>query len=481
MLKIYLNQLPNSNFKTNFANQLPKMFSKFPKKILLLLIAVVLTTSGFSCKLIPAKEEPVSLTKTIDLSYWGVWDSQDDLEPLFNDFTSLHPNVKISYRRFRYQEYEQALLEAWAEDRGPDLYSLPASWLNKYQSRITPQPKEIRLAFQETKSTLGKKETVTVVKSVPVFSPADVKNKFVDVVYDDAVKDGKIYGLPFSVDTLALFYNRDILDKAGVALPPTNWTELAESVKKITQVNLKNDITRSGVAMGTAANVAQAVDVVSLLMLQNGARLTDSEGKSAFDQSTGSDKDYYPGLEALKFYTDFADPLKEVYTWNKKMPDSLEAFISGKLAMMFGYAYHLPMIKGRAPKLDLGVVAMLQIKDSARVFNYTNYWLETVSHKTKNAALAWGFLNFANENREITKYLKRTKKPTALRALLYAQKDTPELAVFNEQTLTAKRWYRGADALKAEAIMQEMIDDFSGSLDQLKLLQTSVKKINQTL
>ena len=457
------------------------MSNHYFKKIILLLLATVLMTSGFSCKLIPAKKTPQELTKKIELSYWGVWDETNFLAPVISDFQALHSNVTIKYKRFRYAEYEQQLLEAWAEDRGPDIYSLPAQWLKKYQSRITPQGESVQLAFQEVKKTLGKTEISNVVRSVPIFKPADIKDKFVDAVYDDVVINNKVYGLPLSVDTLALFYNRDLLDQAGVATPPKTWTELAEAVKKIAQIDVNNNPLTAGVALGTAENVSHAVDLLSILMMQNGTAMTNERGQAIFYESSAEEKDYYPGLAALQFYTDFSDPLKEVYTWNEKQPDALEAFTSGKLAMFFGYAYDLPVIKGRAPKLNFGLAGLPQIQNSAAALNYTNYWVETVSHKAKDAGSAWGFLNFIAAQNEVTKYLAAAGKPGALRTVVASQKEDPEIGIFAAQTLTAKRWYRGGDPLKMEEYVQELITDFPKNPQPLNLLRSAAMKINQTL
>ncbi len=450
-------------------------------KILLLLMALVLTTSGFSCKLFPSKQASPALTKPIELNYWGVWDEPAFLTPLISAFQALHPNIKIKYSRFRFNEYEQKLLEAWAADRGPDLYSLPASWLGKYQNFITPQPATVQLAFEQVTKTLGQEERSTVVRGVPIFSPADIKNKFVDQVYDDVVRDGKIYGLPYSLDSLVLIYNRDLLDKAGIATPPANWDEVAEATSKISQIDLNNNPVQSGIALGTADNINNAVDIVSLLMLQNGTLMTDKAGRAAFDKKADGGDNYYPGLSALNFYTDFADPLKQVYSWNDKQQNSLDAFVAGKLGLTLGYTYQLREIKGRAPKINLGVAPLPQIKNSAKQINYTNYWAETVSHKTNNLEAAWGFLNFAAGQDQVVKYLAIAKKPSALRALINAQKDDPEIGVFAEQTLTAQNWYQGADQLKMEGIIKDLIKNFATAPDQLKLLQNAAAKVNQTL
>lgn len=455
------------------------------KKYLLIILAVFLMTSGFSCKLFPKDKAPKELTEKINLSYWGVWETSADLQPLINDFQALHPNISVTYRKLRYQEYEQKMLEGWAEDAGPDLYSIPVEWLKKYQNRITPQPDSVQLAFQEVTKTLGKTDVATVVRQVAVTNPADVKNRYVDTVNNDIIINKKIYGLPLSLDTLVLIYNRDLLDAAGVATPPANWTELKDAVKKTTQLNLQNTIIQSGAALGTGQNIPRAIDIVSLLMMQNGAAMTSGNQASFFGPiKGGADKSYSPGYEALRFYTDFADSAKEVYTWNSGLPDAIDAFIAGKVAMIYGYAYQLPTIKGRAPKLNIALAPMTQIQGSSQPLNYANYWITTVSHKVKNVDAAWGFLNFIAQENEAKKFLITTKRPAALRSLINEQRKDPELGVFANQALTATRWYFGRDPLKMEMIFLEMIDRFSSftSTEELNsYLNGVMARINLTL
>ncbi len=456
-----------------------KIFSN--KYIILLLISAFFLTSGLSCKLFPGNSAPASYTKPIELSFWGVWDTNNDLQVLINDFQTLHPNIKITYKKFRYREYEQQLLEAWAEDRGPDIYSIPATWLKKYQAKITPMPDSTKLSFQEVKTTLGKTEINTYVRDVPTYSARDIKNEYVDVVYNDVILNGRIYGLPLSMDTLVMYYNRDLLDASDVPTPPTNWTELKEAVKKITQVNKNNQILQAGVALGTTDNLPHAVDIASLLMIQNGTQMVDAQGRVAFHTSPTKDKANAPGYQALQFYLDFADPIKEVYSWNEDQADAFSAFVAGKLAMFFGYSYHLPLIKNQAPKLDLGIAPMTQIQGSQKAINYTDYWVYTVSRKTKSADAAWGFLAFASRDNEVTKYLTQTKKATALRSLITSQKADPDLATFADQVLTATHWYHGNDVLKMDEYFKEMLNKLPEAIEPAEIIEQAALKINQTL
>lgn len=51
--------------------------------------------------------------------------------------------------------------------------------------------------------------------------------------------DGKVYGFPFSMNRYALFYNKDLFDKFGVAYPKDGmtWDEIYELAKKVTRVD----------------------------------------------------------------------------------------------------------------------------------------------------------------------------------------------------------------------------------------------------
>lgn len=436
------------------------------KIVFLLLAFVLLATAGFGCKW--ASKEVQEATKPVALTYWRVFDNQDSFQEIINAYRALHPNVTIEYRKFRYEEYESELLNALAEDRGPDIFSLPNTWIKKYQNKILPLPESITLPYQVTAGTI-KKEVVTQLQTASSLSLRDLRNNFLDVVYNDVViltssgndtpAKEKIYGLPLSMDTLALFYNRALLNNAGIPQPPQSWSEFQDQVKRLTKLDKDGNIIQSGAALGTSANVERSSDIVAILMMQDGAKMVDENGNIAFNTLpqglTGRTAN--PGVEALAFYTDFANPLKEVYTWNSKMPDSLQAFMAGKTAFYFGYSYNLPVIKQGAPKLDFGVTAIPQIAGNQPV-NFANYWVETVSQKTKHINEAWDFIQFATKAENAIKYLNAAGKPTALRSLISQQLNDVALNPFVAELLTAKSWYQGSDPLGMEKIFHSMID-----------------------
>ena len=460
--------------------------------IAIFIIFSFLTTAGFGCKTTDKATEEAM--QPITLEYWRVFDGPDAFEDIISAYEALHPYITINYKKLRYAEYEQALLEAWADGEGPDIFSIQNTWVDKYESKIEPMPEYTSAVYMTEQGSI-KTEVVPELQKEKSLTLKEIKNNFVDVVYDDAVKEvidedtdkvsEEVMGLPLSVDTLAMFYNKDLLNNAGVALPPSYWNEeFQEIVKETTLQNTKGLIIQSGTALGGSDNVERSFDILSALMMQNGAEMMDESGSVLFNTipDTFKSEKYNPGLDALRFYTDFANPSKEVYCWNNTMDNSIDLFSRGKVALVFGYSYHLPVIKANAPKLNFGVAKLPQIEGSLSEVNYANYWLETVSKRSENSNEAWNFVQFATKAEQAAKYLAATGKPTALRSLIETQTDDLEIGPFAEQVLTAKSWYHGANVLSAEEIVNEMIDSaVAGEEDIDDVINLGARRVQQTI
>ncbi|MDD4901578.1 MAG: extracellular solute-binding protein [Patescibacteria group bacterium] len=449
--------------------------------VLFLLLSFLLT-AGAGC----TPTVPPASVKSVTLTYWRVFDDEDAFAAIIANYQKIHPYVTIQYKKFRYDEYEKELINALAEDRGPDIFSIPSNWVTEYQNKITPLPAQLTLVYPIIKGTL-KKTTVAELRTTPSLTLKDLKSNFVDIVYSDVLlnKGGvdRIYGLPLYVDTLAMYYNTDLFNNAGISQPPAYWdTEFQQDVKKLTKQNNQGNIIQSGVALGGSANVQRPQDILSLLMMQNGAVMMDNGSVLFQEIPPGSEQGYNPGLGALSFYTDFSNPGKDVYCWNSNLPNSLTMFEQGNLAMMFDYAYDLPTIKAAAPKLHFALAKIPQIPGNTNQVNYANYWLETVSAKSKNINEAWDFVQYETSQDQVQNYLKVAKKPTALRALINSQLNDLDIGIFASQVLTAKSWYRGANPLAADNALQAMIDQTVKNTKNIsEILNQGAATVQQTI
>lgn len=455
--------------------------NKKTKILIGFLIGVFLITSGLGCKF-TANKEMAERIKPINLVYWRTQDSQDAFSAIINGWQALYPHISITYKTIRKEQYEQALLEAWAEDRGPDIFSIPNTWLGKYQTKILPVnlSQEIVLARQIMVGTIKPEpKVIEEIKKVP--NLRELREMFVETVSNGVVLENKIYGLPLGLDLLVLYYNKDLLNNAGIINPPQTWQEFVNSVSALTLQDRYGNFIQSGAAMGTAENVANLTDILSLLMLQNGTSMVNQRNQVIFDKALIDDPNYFPGIEAVRFYTGFANPYQEIYTWNEQMTNSLDAFIQGRVGFILGFSNYLPLIKSQAPKLNFDIAKIPQISGSLKEVNYAQYWLETVSKKTKYPSEAWGFLLYAIEPQNAQTFIERTKRPTAHRALIQGQLEDFDLAPFARGVLTAQTWYQGRNYSLVEEAFKEMIrDTLTGEKTIKEAIKYSAQKVNLT-
>lgn len=378
---------------------------------------------------------------TVELEWWGVFDDSDTFKDVIALYQKTHPYVKeIRYKKIPYDNYERELVNALAEGRGPDIFSINNTWLPRYEGKISPLPQgEETMTFRQFDET------------------------FVDVAKSDLTKEGQIYGIPFFVDTLALYYNKSIFNSEKIALPPKNWDEFQNAVKTLVK-DTKDPSVRAGAAIGTAKNINRASDILSLIMLQAGAKMIDFQNKkSVFDRpvNDAEGRPYYAGEQALSFYTHFSDPNMAEYTWNLSsgIHYSVDAFTEQRAAMMINYSYVLETVRAKSPHLDFDVTYVPQPTGASKSVNFANYWAHAVSSNISKAKAleAWKFLIFASQKENLKNYLIKNHRPTSRKDLVSWQKSDPDIGIFAEQALSAFSWYQ-PNNLAVENIFNEMID-----------------------
>ncbi|TAN33804.1 extracellular solute-binding protein [Patescibacteria group bacterium] len=461
---------------------------KFTKLLPLFLLTGFLILAGFGCKGI-TKEQAAAI-RPVALEYWTVADDVDEMQKLIDQYRAARPYLTVNLRQLRGNELYPRLLEALSEDKGPDIVSVSNKWLRLFLPKLAPMPDSVKDATViVTKNQLG--GTDTVIKNITQSLPGaiNIDREYVRAVKNDVVVNGHVYGLPLSFDTMALFYNKDMLDKAGIAEPPKTWEDLQKQVKKLTRFNKQTGkITQAGAALGNG-NVDSFDDLLYLLYRQSDLDFTDANGQVRFNLvRAGQENSDVNPFKVVGFFTDFANPERDTYSWNKDMGGALEAFVSGKTAFMLGYNFQLDLIKARAPGLNVEVTPMLQLNPEAPA-NAASYFVQTVIGKSKRQNEAWGLLNYLAHSRATKDYLDRSGRPSALRAYIEAQKQDPKLAPFAAQVLAAENWYRGTDYPAAMTAISEMLDDWlkpalpDANPDEVKqnILNAAAAKVNQTL
>lgn len=378
------------------------------KKLLpLVILILVLPLVGLGCKGLSKEEQ--AATQRVTLEYWTVFDDVDALQAQIDKYKADRPYLTINLKQLRVDEIYPRLLEALAEDRGPDIISVRNRWMTFYKPKLAAMPASVSdTTVLVEKTTLGTKTTVNTV-SQNLLTPSQLEKEYVQAVKNDVVMDDKIYGLPLSLENMALYYNKDLLDRAGIAEPPKTWDDFVEAVKKLTKFNkTSGSIVQSGAALGTSNNISGFEDIIYILFKQSGINLI-KDGRVNFSTRDQAN----PAISVMNFYTDFANPSRDTYTWNQDMAMSLDKFISGSLAFFFGYSYHYPVIKSRAPQLNMAVLPMLQLNPEQPV-NVANYWVQAVTDKSKYKNEAWALLNYLAHSKVTKDYLDQSGRPAGL-------------------------------------------------------------------
>lgn len=404
-------------------------FSRNQKIILGAAAAIILLFTLIFLGVIPGWKRKAALVVESKLEFWGVSDENAVYQPIIDKFAALNPGVKINYRKFAENSYEKELINALAAERGPDIFMMHHAWLPKHYDKIFPLPAE-KLNFDIYRQQL-----------------------FPQVAEQDFTSQKTIYAFPLSIDTLAMLYNRDLLDRAGAALIPATWSELQNIIPQLRLLDAEGRIVRAGAAIGGSnKTIDKATDIFNLLMLQIES-IVKRESAEIFGANADSHK---TAFQALNFYTGFANPLNFYYTWNEAMPYSIKSFAEKSTAIIFAYNSQIAAIKKQNPSLDVALAPMLQF-NAATPVNYADYWGYTVSKKTPFKNPAWNFILFLTANQENVKsYLHATKKPPALRFLIQEKINDPEMGIFCRQALTARSWAQ-PDNTTINEIFSDMI------------------------
>lgn len=350
---------------------------------------------------------------------WGTIPSSQ-----FNGFLkSLDDNFlsKVNYTEIRREELHQRLLRAIADGVGPDLLFFPHDMSYELRNRIAP------LAFE-------------------TYSPSFFENNFIPAteIFIDNYRE-EIEALPFSLDPLVLYYNRQILSQARRTVPPATWLDLSELNSALTKRE-GNQLLQSLIAMGEFENVRNAKEIIATLIMQAGNPITertmprgDLKGlKVVINQS--APQTTQPALSALSFYVEKANPGSSAYSWNISLPESREAFTSGDLAFYVGFASEFPIIAKENPNLDFRVGLLPQVVDTERETTFAKITGLTMLKNSRRPNDASRVMYRLTERPAVELFASMSGLVPVRHDVLAERSIRPEQAVFYESAYISQAW-----------------------------------------
>lgn len=202
------------------------------------------------------------------------------------------------------------------------------------------------------------------------------KNDFYPGPIASCMLNNKYYGVPVGSNDLALFYNKDMFNNAGLK-PPTTFNELKTTAKKLT----KGTTYGLGIATPNSNYETTTFQYIPFLI---------SAG-SEYNKISSEE-----GISSIQFLTDILNNgsmSKEIASWEQ---DDLEKqFAKDKAAMIVDGPWIINTLKKDAPNLNWGVVKIPREKKYSSVLGGEDW----VIFKGKHEDEAWEFIKFTqNEN-----------------------------------------------------------------------------------
>lgn len=384
------------------------------------------------------------------LTVWTLKGTESGIKAVADEFAKQNSNVNVKIVPVAEKDYEFRFLYALSAQKTvdgiapPDVLVLPNETLPLHRSKLVAAPDgALDAGIHSYKPKPSPSATPTQEVPKGRSNASIIKQDYGPIATNDLVDGTATYGVPLNSDTLALYYNKSLISQ-----PPQTWNALADATKRLTQKS-GSTISRSGVALGDAT-VAHGLDVLSILMLQNGTTMVRSGEKLAgFNLQTTSGSN--PGANALDYYTSFARSNKETYSWASKGSDSMASLKAGKAVMAFGYATDIATLTSAS----IGVAPLPQV-DAKSPKTYGRYLTMGVTKQATNPSLAWKFAAlFANPDLNVV-YAKATKTlPARIDAAKKMTFDA-KLQVFADQIGQATNWPKKeveiADGALTEAI-----------------------------
>lgn len=467
---------------------------KFRKLGIVLSLALVVLMSGCS------SGNKTAATSSALTLYW--WRSKSDaseatLKQIAQDYMNSNPGVKIEVVTVDPRTYNDEITSALASyqsvKNAPDIFSMNVEDLPSFAPQLVPAADGLFDAKQSQNQKTGKTSAQYV---SDLYETVVAKS----CILKDSSGNNKVYGLPMGLDTLALYVNNDAIQKSVQALrdknrldsklsqdqltsivkqmqtPPTTWTQLTNIVPYLT-IKDGDNITQSAIAMGTGANIEKSYDLLQTMMMQNGTQMTSSDQNSAaFNLSAGEAgvaiSSAIPGQRALDFYTQFSNPQNSLYTWNDKMPNDVQAFEQGQVAMIVHYAdlYRFMIAEAPSIKPSIDVQPLPQVIDPSsplaadKVKALARMNIEVASSAkgdAKRQAASWNFIQYITNKQGNGTYLSAMKLASPLKDA----PGQPKFQAFTTEKTWADLWYKG---IKAQSIDENFITMIESVVNKTK-------------
>ncbi len=376
------------------------------------------------------------------VTIWGTIDGNT-----VNDMLATLSSSDKTFQSVKYIEknpttYAADLVNAMASGQGPDLFLVSQDSVASFANKITPIP-------------------------YSAVSQAQFVGSFIDEGQIFLTPNGAL-ALPFTIDPLVMYWNRDLFAGAGLAQPPKYWSDFLTIAPKLTSLDASNNVHQSAVAIGAWKNVAHAKQILSTLLMQAGDPIVTRDANGNLQPTLGiapANAPSNPAESALRFYTEFANPGKTTYSWNNALPLSSTAFVGGNVGAYFGFASEYTGIAARNPNLSFGVALMPQLEGNTARTTFGQIVGAAISRTAANPNGALVVAEHLTGQPAISLLASKVFLPPVRRDVVIETSSNAAAAVFVQSSLIARAWL-DPNSATTNTVFQNMIEEVLSGAQQ---------------
>ena len=322
-----------------------------------------------------------------EVTWWTPNFNEPRARELVEKFQAANPDITVNLEITTSDGLPQRVLTALQSGAAPDIIDVQHGWVNGYaQNGLV----------------------------IPLDDVLQDREDYIPAALDYVTWDGKLWGIPYRIETHAVIYNRGHFTEVGLDpdSPPETWAELVDVATKLTKEG------RSGFAITGGGEVGNTIfRSLPFIWMNGGSMISDDMTKATVNEPAA--------VEAVTFYTDFfrkglspASTLENDGTANRRL------FIAETVSMYQSGQFDIASIREENPDIDIGVMRIPhpEGKDTAAILGG---WSFVVPSDAQNPDEAKIFLQF----------LAEAESQGTLTDTFPARKSAMELPRFNDPIL----------------------------------------------
>lgn len=252
------------------------------------------------------------------------------IEEKLHEYEVSHPDIRFEITSAQNQDYKEKIKIVVGGEDTPDIFF---SWAGDFTERFIRENLILDLK--------------PYMEADPAWKDSLIESQI--KIYTD--KNGMVYGIPFRLDAKVFFYNADILEEHGIAVPK-NWEEFTAACETLKTAGI------TPIAFGNQQNWASAhyVGTLNQIFVPDEVRAVD------YNPSSGAFTD--PGyVTALEYFQKLFPYMND--TPNAVIPDmSRTNFVMGQAAFYYAELIEIPYITADDPELNFGMFKFPEVKDA---------------------------------------------------------------------------------------------------------------------